>query len=762
MSNILYKQYYDIFIIKRFIIVKNLIVYNYGLNHLSRGDITLNHIFNVLNIFKMDIKKIIKNPITFIIIGGICILPSLYAWVNIKACWDPYANTGTIPVAVVNNDKSVSFKGKNINIGSNIVKKLKKNKSIGWHFVTSKEADLGIVDGTYYAVIQIPDDFSSDFLSVLSNKPKKPNIIYKVDTKVNPVAGKITDVAKDTLTDEITSNFISTVNETIFSSLNTFGNDADKNKSDLINLKNSIIKINNNMDYITSALQSINGNSNNLSAFLTQIKATMPTVNSGLSQLLVSNENNASIIKSTQSTLNDSLNNIQLNLNNAQATVYRIQGLNSTLSNSAANANSSQIYYTTAQLNMNLDALSNSINALTNYLTTINNTNPNKNVADMIISLKSIQNSITDEKSNVTSLSQKFSSTNDLNKNILNSINNDTSNINTTLINATTEYNSKTKNSMNTISNNYISATNDASALIKNAQDLNNQIDNLIGTSIDGSTLASKTSGDLNTRLLQFKDTIKNLGDKFEMVDNNDLAQIISILQSNPKFMGDFISNPFNIVDQSIYQIPNYGSAMSPVYTVLAIWVGDIILAALLKTDITYFKGAEKFHILERHFGKMLTFIFLNLIQSFIVIVGDKVILHVYSVNTPLLIIFALASGITFTIIVFTLTSLLGNIGKALSIIFLIVQIAGSGATYPIQVDPLFFRIFQPLFPFTYAVGGFREAIAGPLISSVVLDFTMLFIISLVFTLLGIFLKTPLHKPMHKFSEKFKEAGISE
>ncbi|MDD3224815.1 MAG: YhgE/Pip domain-containing protein [Clostridium sp.] len=722
----------------------------------------MNHIFNVLNIFKMDIKKIIKNPITFIIIGGICILPSLYAWVNIKACWDPYANTGTIPVAVVNNDKSVSFKGKNINIGSNIVKKLKKNKSIGWHFVTSKEADLGIVDGTYYAVIQIPDDFSSDFLSVLSNKPKKPNIIYKVDTKVNPVAGKITDVAKDTLTDEITSNFISTVNETIFSSLNTFGNDADKNKSDLINLKNSIIKINNNMDYITSALQSINGNSNNLSAFLTQIKATMPTVNSGLSQLLVSNENNASIIKSTQSTLNDSLNNIQLNLNNAQATVYRIQGLNSTLSNSAANANSSQIYYTTAQLNMNLDALSNSINALTNYLTTINNTNPNKNVADMIISLKSIQNSITDEKSNVTSLSQKFSSTNDLNKNILNSINNDTSNINTTLINATTEYNSKTKNSMNTISNNYISATNDASALIKNAQDLNNQIDNLIGTSIDGSTLASKTSGDLNTRLLQFKDTIKNLGDKFEMVDNNDLAQIISILQSNPKFMGDFISNPFNIVDQSIYQIPNYGSAMSPVYTVLAIWVGDIILAALLKTDITYFKGAEKFHILERHFGKMLTFIFLNLIQSFIVIVGDKVILHVYSVNTPLLIIFALASGITFTIIVFTLTSLLGNIGKALSIIFLIVQIAGSGATYPIQVDPLFFRIFQPLFPFTYAVGGFREAIAGPLISSVVLDFTMLFIISLVFTLLGIFLKTPLHKPMHKFSEKFKEAGISE
>lgn len=724
---------------------------------------SLKHIFNILEIFKMDLKRIIKNPVSFIIIAGISILPSLYAWVNIKACWDPYSNTSTIPVAVVNNDKSVNFKGSNINIGKSVVKKLSKNKSIGWHFVNSNEANLGVVDGTYYAVIEIPDDFSSDFLSILSNnKPKKPSIIYKVDTKVNPVAGKITDVAKNTLTDQITSNFISTVNETLFSSLNTFGNDANKNKSDLINLKNNIIKINNNMDYITSALQSINANSNNLSIFLTQIKGTMPTVNNGLSQILASNENNASIIQSTQSTLNDAFNNIQLNLNNANATVYRIQGLNGSLNNSVSGANSSQIYYTTAQLNMNLDTLNNSINAVANYLTSINNASPNKNVSDMIVSLKSIQNSISDEKSHVNTLSQQFSSTNNLNKSTLDSINSDTANINKTLINSTTVYNTKAKSSMNTIANNYISATNDASALIKNAQDLNNQIDNLIGTSIDGTTLASKVSGDLNNSLFQFKDSIKKLGDKFETVDNDDLAQIISILQSNPKFMGDFISNPFNIVDQSIYQIPNYGSGMAPVYTVLALWVGDIILTALLKTDVTYFKGCEKFHILEKHFGKMLTFIFLNLIQSFIVVAGDKLLLHVYSVSTPLLIVFSLVSGMTFTIIVFTLTSLLGNIGKAISIIFLIIQIAGSGATYPIQVDPMFFRILQPIFPFTYAVGGFREAIAGPLVTSVVLDFTMLFIISILFILLGLFLKVPLYKPLHKFSEKFKEAGIGE
>ena len=178
---------------------------------------------NILKVFKRDVKAIIKNPIALLIIGGICFIPSLYAWVNIAACWDPYENTSSVPIAVVNNDKGASFNGKEMNIGNEVIDELKNNHAIGWKFVDTKKADRGLIDGTYYAMIEIPEDFSEDLTSVLSENPTKPEIIYKVNTKANPVAGKITGVAQSTLVNQITSNFITTVNETAFSSLNDLG-----------------------------------------------------------------------------------------------------------------------------------------------------------------------------------------------------------------------------------------------------------------------------------------------------------------------------------------------------------------------------------------------------------------------------------------------------------------------------------------------------------------------------------------------------------
>jgi len=722
----------------------------------------MKYIFNILSVFKRDMKSIFKNPVSIIIICGICILPSLYAWVNIKACWDPYKNTSTIPVAIVNNDNGASYKGKNLNMGNQIVANLKNNHNIGWVFVNSQDANMGIVDGTYDAMIEIPENFTSSFTSILSNNHKRPQILYKVDTKANPVAGKITGVAKDTLTDEITTGFISTVNETIFSSLNEVGNDASKNKDNILKLKTDIIDINNNMDFLTNSLQSIDNNSNNLGTFLTQIKATIPEVNNGLSIISESNDQNRSVLQETQSTLNNSIDNMQLDLNNAQASVYRIQALLSSLNTSFSTSNSSSIYSTISNINMELETLNSSINAVVDYLQRINTSFPNANISNLIVLLKNTQNLISSEKSDLSSLQQQLLATNQINHNLLNSIINNTAAMSTELITVNTQYNTSAKPALNSIAQSMINATNDASSLIQSAQDLNSEVNNVLGTAVNGTNLAATVSSDLNNRLSQYKGVISLLSSKLQILNNSDLVQIISILQSNPDFMGNFISNPFTLQDESIYSIPNYGSAMAPVYTVLAIWVGCLVLTALLKTDVSYFEGCARLSLREKYFGKMLTFITLSLIQSLIVSVGDKLLLGIYTVNTPIMIAFALMSGFTFSIIVYTLVSVLGNIGKAFNIIFLIIQIAGSGSTYPIQVDPLFFRILQPLFPFTYSVGGFREAIAGPLISRVILDFTALILISIVFILFGFFFKAPLHDIISKFETGFKESGIGE
>ena len=349
---------------------------------------------NILKVFKRDMKAIIKNPISLLIIGGICFIPSLYAWVNIAACWDPYENTSSVPIAVVNNDKGASFNGKEMNIGNEVIDELKNNHAIGWKFVDTKQADRGLIDGTYYAMIEIPEDFSEDLTSVLSENPTKPEIIYKVNTKANPVAGKITGVAQSTLVNQITSNFITTVNETAFSSLNDLGYDVDKNKDNIIKLKNSIIAIDKNMSSIKNMLNNINSNSSNLSTYLKEVQSTMPSITSGLNNISQNAENTGSLINTSKESLNSTFDNIRLNLSESQTSLDKVQSNLDELSSIASDASSAKINALISKSINEIDKVDNSVTAVINFLDAINKKIANEKISNMITSLKNIQNSL--------------------------------------------------------------------------------------------------------------------------------------------------------------------------------------------------------------------------------------------------------------------------------------------------------------------------------------------------------------------------------
>ncbi|HHV64850.1 MAG TPA: YhgE/Pip domain-containing protein, partial [Peptococcaceae bacterium] len=151
--------------------------------------------YHMRRIFRNDWKRILTNPVALIVVLGIAVLPGLYAWVNIMACWNVYENTGNIPVAIVNSDKPAQLRDQEINIGASVVEQLNGNDKMDWKFVTEQQADLGLADGTYFAAIELPEDFSYNFTTLFSETPIKPKIIFKVDNKVNPVAERMTESA---------------------------------------------------------------------------------------------------------------------------------------------------------------------------------------------------------------------------------------------------------------------------------------------------------------------------------------------------------------------------------------------------------------------------------------------------------------------------------------------------------------------------------------------------------------------------------------
>ena len=258
---------------------------------------------NCFKVLKRDLGALIKNPVAILIVAGLCILPSFYAWVNIAAVWNPYGNTSDVCVAVVNNDTGATLDGKEINLGNDVVDKLKGNDKIGWRFVDEQEAQNGLLSGKYYAEIEIPKDFSEDLASVTSDNPVKPDIIYKVNTKESPVAGKITEVAQSNLVNEISSSFIESVSETMFSKVNGYGDNLNSQRDNILKIKSAIIYLNNNMNSIEDALKNINSNSNSLNTTLGLLKGEIPTISQGINSLSNININTKDFVSSAKSSV---------------------------------------------------------------------------------------------------------------------------------------------------------------------------------------------------------------------------------------------------------------------------------------------------------------------------------------------------------------------------------------------------------------------------------------------------------------------------
>ncbi|MDK4211030.1 YhgE/Pip domain-containing protein [Enterococcus mundtii] len=213
---------------------------------------------NTINLYLLDWKRIFKNPVATLLIIAIMIIPSLYAWFNIKALWDPYGNTGELPIAVYSADKPAEFEGQEVAIGKEVLNSLHENKDLGWQFVDSKkELEDGVRSGEYYAGIYLPENFSEDLLSFTSGDIKKPEIEYTVNEKINAIAPKITDKGASTIQSQISSEFIRTASETLLKVFNEIGYDIDTNLVSINKVKSMILSTDENLDTIDGYTQQV-------------------------------------------------------------------------------------------------------------------------------------------------------------------------------------------------------------------------------------------------------------------------------------------------------------------------------------------------------------------------------------------------------------------------------------------------------------------------------------------------------------------------
>jgi len=165
----------------------------------------------IIAIFRRDVGKLLSRPTACIIMIGLIIIPSLYAWFNIAANWDPYSNTKNIAIGVANNDTGTVLSGASLNVGDKVVQELRANDAMDWTFVSEQEALEGVRSGRFYAAVVIPRDFSQNMASITTGTITKPQLHYYLNEKTNAIANKMTNVGVDTVQNKVNQAFVETV-----------------------------------------------------------------------------------------------------------------------------------------------------------------------------------------------------------------------------------------------------------------------------------------------------------------------------------------------------------------------------------------------------------------------------------------------------------------------------------------------------------------------------------------------------------------------
>lgn len=258
------------------------------------------------------------------------------------------------------------------------------------------------------------------------------------------------------------------------------------------------------------------------------------------------------------------------------------------------------------------------------------------------------------------------------------------------------------------------------------------------------------TFGAVNNALVQVKELIGNyrtriadaLGVLNGDTDDTRLQQVLDFMNVDPQSIAEFFASPVTIRSESVYPVESYGAAMAPFYTMLAIWVGCIILNAILKVDTPIeLIGATTG---QKFFGRYLIFALLGLIQTMVIMAGDLVIFGMDCAHPGLFILSGVVTSLTCSMVAYSMAIAFGNIGKALFVVFLIIQIAGSGGSYPIELLPDFFQQVYLFFPFPYAINAMREAIAGLYQNNYLIYLLQLLLFFGVGLFVGLVLKRPL------------------
>ena len=682
---------------------------------------------NIWTVFKTDVKTLSKCFFACAVVVAIAVLPSLYAWLNIYSNWDPYGNTGGISIALVSLDKGYTDEdGVFTNKGEDVVNDLREATSINWVILDSeKQARDGVYAGDYYAAVVIDRDFTYKMFHMLTEWTGKPSITYYENAKKNAVATKITDTAVESLKRTISENYLEVVIGRVMTQANLLAADLTEDdpeaavKGLFYQVQDLLAGCRATMDAFDAAKNSstIDIDSGKLSQIIQNINSSLP--DTGKIQETVAQIDRA---------IYTALEKVQRALDQFQQAI----------------ADGGSLDDARKAIEAAADTMGQMGDKLTEWADRLEQESAGnaaaklaRDIAAKCYQLQSRLAALPDNEDLQTAISDC--------KDIVAAIGNMTGK----LLPTADELRKELENVMGQISN-----------AMENVKGLGDDVRAVQNALANTALALDETMALLRPAAERLSQSVSETLDKLQNLTADEYMDILlDILNGDPETYGQYFSQMVQTTVTPIYPIENYGSAMAPFYTVLAIWVGGVILVAIIKPHARL-DGLVDPTPRELYFGRYIMFFLLSQIQAAVIITGDLLILKIQCLHPGLLYLTGSLTALSFSLLIYSLALSFGDVGKAIVVVVMVLQIAGSSGTFPIELLPEVYQKIYRFFPFPYAIDAMRECICGLYGDYYITQLLFLLLFCAAALVIGLLVRRPFMGLNHFMEAKLEETEL--
>ncbi len=700
----------------------------------------------IIQVIQSDAKRILSNVVALVIALGLGIIPALYAWFNIMSNWDPYGKdaTSAMKIAVFSMDEGVEYGDVHLNIGNKVIEGLQSNDTIGWVFSESRDDALeGVYSSEYYAAFIVPENFTEDMLSFLNGDPVNPQIEYYENSKKNAIATKITSKVKITVQQSVNTSVVVTLTEMtsktgeVLTGKNYDGTDLvsgtmtklkemDRNLSTYVSILDTLALLSGSAsDLVGTTKDLIPGVENMLDSSQSALAGMQDTVLAG-----------GQTAQTISAFVDVSLTSISNQLNSLSLNIKIIGGGTGTPLPAPDMSSLDRIANSTFDLMDLLGCTSQKVQDARDTYTQLSseitqlNTDYNKTQADIAALCATIEQEISACQMSIEGLRTDFS------YKITPAITNTVLEIESSLI--------------------------QTQAMLSSLDDSFPQINSALA---DYQTILKTGGADIATTretVASVKEKLDTVIDTFEVLSEDEQYQeIIQILSTDPSLIASFVASPVSMETVKFYEIKHYGSAMAAFYTVLALWVGALISVALIKVKV---KPAHDIDPdtkeWQKFFGRYFAFFLLGQAQTLVTVLGDLFFVEIDCAHPFLFWLSSAVISTCFTLLMYALTYAFGNVGQAVAVIVMVIQVAGAGGTFPVEVLPKAFQVVYRFMPFAYSLGALRECVGGIYHFALFKNLMALLIFMLLSVLLGLFCGRPFKKLSKDIELSKKKSGV--